>query len=145
MTCYKLNILKDSRDTWTESSLNPFVNINPIYINISDTQKDEFIPLIFEMISKCIIDLNDTFSSGCYLGSDLDFRIIHKKNMSECKVVVENDINSIVDFLTNNTISIYQKSTGKYWCRYYIEFSESSNKGCEYSIEEIKSYIENIF
>ena len=144
MTCYKLNIFKDSRETWTESALNPFININPIYFIIHDMQKDEFKSVIFKIISNYIININDPYSinSDC----DLDFRIINNTSwgMSEREVVVKSDVNSIVDFLMNNNISIYQKSTGKYWCRYYIEFSETSNKGCEYSIDEIICYIKQM-
>ncbi len=144
MTCYKLNIFKDSRDTWTQSALNPFININPIYFTVSVEQKDELKSEILKTISERIIIIDDPYSS--HGGCDLEFRIISKEYswMYEHEVVVKSNVNSIIEFLMDNSISIYQKSTGKYWCRYYIELSETSNKGCEYSVNEIICYIEQM-
>lgn len=107
-------------------------------------KKNVFKSVIYNIISHYIINIDDPYSinNNC----DLDFRIIDNTycSMSEREVAVKSDVNSIVDFLMNNSISIYQKSTGKYWCRYYIEFGETSNKGCEYSIEEIICYIKQM-
>jgi hypothetical protein len=114
--------------------------MNPLYIIVPNEQKDKFMVEIYNMISKCIININEPYSC------DLDFRILDKKiYMGEREVIVKNNVNSVVEILTNYNMLIYQKSTGKYWCRYYIECKEISNKGSEYSIEDIKCYIEQMF
>ncbi len=38
---YKFNLFKDERDIWTESSISPFVNIEPIYIQVDANKNTE--------------------------------------------------------------------------------------------------------
>lgn len=149
MVCYKLNIFMDCRESWTESALNAFININPIYIYVSNvttlTEKDEFKLAIFGIIANCIIKINEPHSLTS--NDDIDFRILNNNTswMCEGQINVKNNFKSVIKFLMDNNMSIYQKSIGKYWCRYYIELNETSNKGNEYSIEEIKYYIKKMF
>lgn len=106
MSCYKLNIFEDSRETYTDSALNPFLRMNPIYVIISDTQKDEYKSVIHETIAKCIVGKNDQrmMENNC----DLDFRVLdYRYGIFEDEVVIKNNIISIVNFLQNNKISIF--------------------------------------
>lgn len=146
MTTYKLNIFKDSRESWTESALNPFININPLYIYIPNEQKELLKEEIYNIISKYIININDPYSTNGDSDCDLDLRIFDKNFMNdERKVIMKGNKNSVVEILMNNNMIIYQKSTGKYWCRYYIELKEIFNKGSEYCIDEIECYIKQMF
>ena len=114
---YKLNIFEDSRETWTETSLSAFVRINPIYILVPNSD-EKFINLIKKQIAKKIKLL------GIYGDDSVDFRI-GKKNFQydydERKIIVPNNIDSIIEVLKTNPFVIYQRSTGKYWQRFYID------------------------
>lgn len=137
---YKLNIFEDSRDIWTNSSLSPFVHINPIYIKILETD-DNTRTKILKIIAKNIID------SDHYANSDeFEFRTLDPTCwMIEKDTVIKNNFDLIFDFLLTNKLVIFQKSTGKYWCRIYIEFTEISNKGNKYTDLEIENYVRNQF
>ena len=137
---YKLNIFADSCEIWTESSLSPFVHINPIYIKILDND-DVTRTKILKIIAKNIIDSDHYSHSDEFIFSILDPTYW----MNETDIEIKNNFDLIFDFLLLNELVIFQKSTGKYWCRIYIEFTETSNKGNKYTNLEIKNYVRKQF
>lgn len=133
---YKLNIIKDSRDSWSESLLEPFTRINPIYISTMEPN-DIFKKRVLTIVANIIINLN-----SCDL-DNLEFYMISE--YSEEEIIIKNDFDSILKLLLENNLLIYQHATGKYWQRYYISLTKTPNKGGYYSEDEIQNYIYEMF
>ena len=92
---YKINLFHDERDIWTESSLSPFVNIEPIYVQTND---DDFIKNIYTIIIDYL--LNDYK----YIGHEeiLTFNYYIGIYMNECYEKVKfkrNEKDNIINFL----------------------------------------------
>jgi hypothetical protein len=149
---YKFNLFKDERDIWTESSLSPFINIEPIYIQV-DTNKDtdtaNFEYGIFKLLAGCILD-NDNYSDELEFGNLLSHWTYENFN----EVMFPNNPSSesdLIKFLIQHKeLSIYQISTGKYWSRVYISLENITKKdnmykikGSTYTDEEITEYIKD--
>lgn len=135
---YKINLFHDERDIWTESSLSPFVNIEPIYVQTND---DDFIKNIYTIIIDYL--LNDYK----YIGHEeiLTFNYYIGIYMNECYEKVEfkrNEKDNIINFLCEHSnLCSFQISTGKYWALLYMSVKESNIKGAHYENEEIYNYI----
>jgi hypothetical protein len=135
---YKINLFHDERDIWTESSLSPFVNIEPIYVQ---TNNDNFIKNIYTMIIDYL--LNDYEYIKCQ--KTLTFKYYNGHYTNECYEIVEfkpNERDNIINFLCEHSdLCSFQISTGKYWAILYISVNESNIKGAHYENEEIYNYI----
>lgn len=141
---YKFNIFKDEREIWTESSLSPFVNIEPIYITSDDS---DFIKKVFTFLANIIL-------TEIYYNCDkdkLEFKFLKDDYLygNEISVEFSNEMSNKSDIINllweHKDLCIYQISTGKYWSRIYISLKETEVKGCEYSDDEIIKYIKNKF
>lgn len=132
----KLNIFKDSGEMNKNGCLMPFIHMNPIYIDADNY--DESRIKIFMMIANNIVD-------SFHLPT-LDFRKINTSKFPfENKMNVPCDFNSIMKVLLDNSLLIYYQYTNKSNRRYYIELSQTSNKGSAYTDDEIQRYIFDIF
>jgi hypothetical protein len=135
---YKVNLFHDERDIWTESSLSPFVNIEPIYVKTDD---DDFIKNIYTIIIDYL--LNDYEYIKCQ--ETLTFNYYDGPYTNESYENIKftfNEKDKIINFLCENSnLCSFQISTGKYWAVLYMSVKESTVKGVHYEKEEIYNYI----
>lgn len=144
---YKFNIFNDDKEIYTKSSISPFLNINPIYIK---TNEDDIIKKIMTFVAEFIF--SDKFINKS--SHILKFKVLkYNYEYTEEKLEIIQYFNEIenmdkvINLLTYfaSSLVMIEISTGKLRNDIYISLDEIKEKGCEYTNDEIKKYIENNF
>jgi hypothetical protein len=122
---YKISILYDSRDTWTESARSSFLRVAPFYVK---TLRNDFVEKICMEITKIILKNENLEEDG--LEEDdfcLEMGYMKDGSLDETFVDVETTKNLYEFLKTHHKYAVYQMSSGKYWSRIYISIVETDD------------------